>query len=76
MKLIHFMASTAGRMLRFVIGALLILGGLAWVGGTAGTVMAVIGLIPLLAATFDLCLLAPLFKMPLSGRRIRELEAH
>lgn len=76
MKLVHFMASTAGRMLRFVIGALLILGGLAWVGGTAGTVMAVIGLIPLLAATFDLCLLAPLFKMPLSGRRIRELEAH
>lgn len=76
MKLIHFMASTAGRMLRFVVGALLILGGLAWVGGTAGTVMAVIGLIPLLAGTFDLCLLAPLFKMPLSGRRIRELEAH
>ncbi|HSQ62234.1 MAG TPA: DUF2892 domain-containing protein [Polyangiaceae bacterium] len=76
MKLIHFMASTAGRMLRFVVGALLILGGLAWVGGTAGTVMAVIGLIPLLAATFDLCLAAPLFKMPLSGRRIRALEAH
>jgi hypothetical protein len=72
MKLIHFMASTAGRMLRFIVGAVLILGGLGWVGGTAGTVLAVVGLIPLLAATFDLCLLAPLFKLPLSGRRIRE----
>ena len=72
MGFIHFMASTAGRMLRFVIGAVLILGGLGYVGGTAGTVLAVIGLIPLLAATFDLCLAAPLFKLPMSGRRIRE----
>ncbi len=78
MGFIRFMASTAGRVVRFLAGAALILVGLELVRGTGGIVLAIIGLVPLLAGTFDLCVLAPLFKLPFSGRRIREgdLSAH
>jgi len=72
MSFIYFMASVPGRIIRFLAGAILILFGLLYVGGTGGTILAVVGLAPLLAGTFDICLLAPLFKLPLSGRRIRE----
>jgi hypothetical protein len=68
---IYFMASQAGRIIRFVAGAILILAGLRFVGGTGGTVLAIVGLLPLLAGTFDFCVLAPLFKLPFSGRSIR-----
>ncbi len=71
MNFIHFMASPAGRILRFLVGAILILVGLLAIGGVGGVILAIIGLAPLIAGTFDLCFLAPLFKLPLSGRRIR-----
>jgi hypothetical protein len=71
MRFIYFMATVPGRVIRFVAGASLILAGTWWLRGALGTVLAVVGLVPLLAATFDLCLLAPLFKLPLDGREIR-----
>jgi hypothetical protein len=48
--------------------------GLLALKGTGGTVVAVIGLVPLLAGMFDVCLIAPLFGAPLSGRKIRSRE--
>ena len=39
--------------------------------GAAGMVVAVIGVVPLVAGVFDFCVFAPLFGMPLSGPRIR-----
>jgi hypothetical protein len=71
MRFIWFMASVPGRVIRFLAGAALILAGAWWVHGTLGLVLAVVGLVPLFAATFDLCLLAPLFKLPLDGREVR-----
>lgn len=72
---VSFMASTAGRLVRIVAGIVLILVGLFALGGTggntAGIVVAVIGLVPLLAGLFDVCLFAPLFGYPLSGSKIR-----
>lgn len=72
---VTFMASTAGRLVRIVAGIVLILVGLFVLGGTggntAGIVVAVIGLVPLLAGLFDVCLFAPLFGYPLSGSKIR-----
>lgn len=72
---VTFMASTAGRLVRIVAGIVLILVGLFALGGTggntAGIVVAVIGLVPLLAGLFDVCLFAPLFGYPLSGSKIR-----
>ncbi len=68
---IKFMASTAGRVTRVVAGLVLILWGVMGLGGTTGIVIAVIGLVPLLAGLFDFCVFAPLFGAPLSGPQIR-----
>lgn len=66
---VRFMSSTAGQATRIVAGlALIAIGGLA---GGAGWILAAVGVIPLLAGVFDVCLFAPLFKQPFSGRTIR-----
>jgi hypothetical protein len=67
---LRFFNSPAGRIVRIVLGSVLIvvgvsLGGWWWL-------LAVVGLLPLAAGIFDICTLAPLFGMPLSGRRFRE----
>ncbi len=68
---IKFMASTAGRVTRVVAGFALILWGLLGLGGAAGIVVALVGLVPLVAGLFDFCIFAPLFGAPLSGPAIR-----
>lgn len=69
--LIKFLASPAGRLTRVVAGVLLILWGWMGIGGAAGIVVLVIGLVPLLAGLFDFCVFAPLFGAPFSGPQIR-----
>ena len=71
---IKFMASTAGRVTRVVAGLVLILWGLLGIGGTAGIVVTIVGLVPLLAGLFDFCVFAPLFGAPLSGPQIRSAK--
>jgi hypothetical protein len=67
-----FMASTAGRLLRIVAGIALILVGFLMLNGIAAYVVAVIGVMPLVAGLFDFCIFAPLFGAPLGGKAIRE----
>ena len=67
----QFMSSGLGRGLRIVAGIILIAVGLAVVGGTGGIVLAIIGLVPLLAGVFDVCLFAPLFGALLKGADVR-----
>ena len=67
----QFMSRGLGRGLRIVAGIILIAVGLAVVGGTGGIVLAVVGLVPLLAGVFDVCLFAPLFGAPLKGADVR-----
>lgn len=69
MAFTNFMASTAGRALRIVAGAVLIVIGL--VSGGAGWILAVIGLVPLLAGVFDVCLFGPLLGQAFKGSDIR-----
>jgi hypothetical protein len=69
--LVKFMASMPGRIVRIVVGAALLLWGFMGLEATTGIVVMVIGLIPLLAGLFDVCLIAPLFGAPLRGVRIR-----
>jgi hypothetical protein len=69
MGFVNFMSSTAGRVARIVAGIVLIIIG-ALTGG-AGWIIAIIGLVPLLAGAFDVCLFAPLLKQPMSGKDIR-----
>ncbi len=74
MTFIRFMASGFGRGLRIVAGLaisgagvyLLTAGSIA-----AGTILAVVGLVPFLAGAFDFCILAPPFGYPLSGAKAR-----
>lgn len=68
---VKFMASATGRITRVVAGLALILWGLMALNGATGIVVAMIGLVPLLAGLFDVCLFAPLFGAPLSGSKIR-----
>lgn len=66
----QFIASDAGRALRVVTGLALIGAGANRGGGTGNGLM-LLGLVPLAAGAFDLCLLSPLFGGPLAGSEIR-----
>lgn len=68
---VKFMASPAGRITRIVAGIVLIVLGLFVIHGLGGTIVAVVGLVPLLAGLFDFCVFAPLFGAPMSGPKIR-----
>jgi hypothetical protein len=72
MALIEFLASNpVGRGVRIVAGIVLVIVGLLAIGGTAGIIVAVIGLVPLLAGVFDVCVFAPLFGASFYGPKIR-----
>jgi hypothetical protein len=68
----RFLASTVGRLVRAVAGLILIVVGIAVVGGTVGWILAIIGLVPLLAGVFDRCVFAPLFGLPFVGPSLRD----
>jgi hypothetical protein len=68
MEFVSFMRGPAGRLARIAAGGALIAIGLAAVKGTAGIVIAIIGLVPLAAGIFNFCLFGPLFGVDLMGR--------
>jgi hypothetical protein len=68
---VKFMASPAGRITRIVAGIVLIALGLLVMHGTGGIIVAIVGLVPLVAGLFDFCVFAPLFGNPMSGPKIR-----
>ncbi|WP_425358308.1 YgaP-like transmembrane domain [Aeromicrobium marinum] len=62
MAFVTFMNSPAGRLLRIVAGVAMIIVGLAAVGGAGGVVLAVVGVVPLLAGLLDVCLVGFLIR--------------
>jgi len=68
----HFMASTAGRIVRIVAGLALVLVAALVLEGAWSWILAIVGLVPLLAGLFDRCVFAPLFKLPFVGPQLRE----
>lgn len=68
---VKFMASTTGRWVRVVAGIVLVAWGILGLSGVNGTIVAIIGAVPLLAGLFDFCVFAPLFGNPFSGKKIR-----
>jgi hypothetical protein len=66
----RFMASTAGRLIRIVAGAALIVVGVFVMGNVLGFVLAVVGLVPLLAGLMNVCVFAPLFGGPFMAKNI------
>jgi len=71
---VSYMASTTGRITRIVAGIALIAWGLMSLEGTTGIIVALVGVVPLLAGLFDFCVFAPLFGNPLSGAKIRAVK--
>lgn len=69
MTVIDFLGSRPGRAARAVVGLAMIGTGAALGGGWWA--LAAIGLIPLGAAAFDVCLFAPLVHRPFHGREFR-----
>jgi hypothetical protein len=71
-KFVGFISSTAGRAIRVIAGlALIALGPLTAPDTTTGIILAAIGALPVITGTFDICLLAPIFGAPMSGRKVR-----
>jgi hypothetical protein len=68
----RFIASSAGRWIRALVGLVLIVIGLVGLKGVGGWILAVVGLVPLAAAVFDWCDFAPLFGLPFVGSRLRQ----
>jgi hypothetical protein len=66
----HFVNSPAGRVLRIAVGVGLVAWGYAGRGSGTGLALMVVGLVPLAAGAFDLCLISALLGGPISGARI------
>ncbi len=71
MEFARFMSSPFGRGLRIVAGIVLIALGLGVVHGIGGIVLAVVGLVPLVAGVFNFCVFAPLFGGPFQAKNIQ-----
>jgi len=69
MGLARFMSSTAGRLIRIIAGVALIAIG-ASMGG-AGWILAAVGVVPIAAGVFNVCLIAPILRAPFSGSKLR-----
>ena len=67
----RFIAGPVGRLVRVIAGVALIVIGLWLVQGVVGWILAVVGLVPLLAGLFDRCVFAPLFGLPFDGFQLR-----
>ncbi|MFI5206961.1 MAG: DUF2892 domain-containing protein [Gemmatimonadales bacterium] len=66
----QFMNSPVGRIARVVVGLGLIAWGYTLRAESAGIALMVVGLVPLTAGTFNLCIISALLGGPLSGARL------
>lgn len=69
-----FINSPTGRIARLVVGLALIVWGYTQLNSGTGIVLIIIGLVPLTAGAFDLCLVSALLGGPISGKKVRELK--
>lgn len=67
----RFVNSPVGRIARLVVGIGFIVWGYTQLDTAMGFVVIVIGIVPLAAGAFDLCLISALLGGPISGARIR-----
>ena len=72
MKLVKFMTSGVGRVARLVLGLIIIGLGMFVVQGILGTIMAVVGMVPVLGGIFDFCLIGFALGYPLKGKEARQ----
>jgi uncharacterized membrane protein len=63
------MSSPAGRGIRIVAGVALVAVGLT-TGGVGGSVLALVGLVPLYAGVANVCMIAPIIRAPFRGKDV------
>ena len=68
----RFINSGAGRIARIIVGIALIIWGYTQIEHTSGIIWMLVGLIPLSAGLFDLCIISPLLGGPFSGNKVRK----
>lgn len=73
MSFAKFMANPAGRIIRSVAGLALIAVGLTQ-GGALGVILGIVGLFLFTIGVVNVCVLAPLFGGPLSGKTALEAK--
>ena len=71
MSFVKFMSSMTGRALRIVAGVVMVLVGLFAVQGIWVPILAIVGLVMLLAGLLNFCLIAPIFKAPFWAKDIK-----
>ncbi len=54
--LVNFMNTTAGRVVRVVLGLVLVYVGLAMISGPVGWIVAIVGLVPIVMGIYGHCL--------------------
>lgn len=70
MGFLNFLGSQPGRIARIAAGLAFIAIGIR--AGGAWLALAVVGILPLAAGVFDLCVLGPLFHLPFLGPKFRQ----
>ena len=70
-----WLLSTEGRVVRIVVGTLVILLGLGLVGGFLGVLMLLIGAVPIASAAYGTLLVGPLLGRDTRGRRPEDQPA-
>ena len=71
MRFALFMASPLGRGGRIVLGLMLIAIGVGVIGGVAGWLVSVAGLLPLTLGILNGCIFAPVLHVPFKGADLR-----
>ena len=66
---VDFLLSAQGRVLRVVVGAVLIFVGLGVVGGFLGVLLLILGAVPIVSAAMGWLLIGPLLGRDINGRR-------
>jgi hypothetical protein len=66
-RFVCFMRGRSGRLARAALGITLIALGLFAIGGTAGTIVAAFGLVPIASGATGVCPLGPLFGTDFRG---------
>lgn len=75
MKVVKFMTSPAGRGLRIVVGIVVMSLGLLVIGGTVGTITALVGIVPIAGGVLDFCIISAVLGYGLSGAGARGKNA-
>ena len=65
---INFMRGFWGRAIRVVAGLILVYLGFFVIGGNGGTIIGLVGIVPIVAGVANFCLLGPVFGVDLYGR--------